>query len=87
MKTVLRPLNDDCETFYLHCLRFYFPPIANHTLTKHRLGIGVFTMQGYERRNKESKNTLKRFTNNRGNIVVNNIRRLWDVFEHGKNAV
>ena len=53
----------DRETFYLHCLRFYMPDIAQTTWEKHRLGVGIFTMQGYERRNIESKNVLNRFTN------------------------
>ena len=76
----------DIETFYMHVLRFYLPPLAHATFSEHNLGLGVFTMQGYERRNKESKNTWKRFNNNKGNFVVPNIRRLWDIFKHGKNA-
>mmetsp|Transcript_23467 Transcript_23467/g.34113 ORF Transcript_23467/g.34113 Transcript_23467/m.34113 type:complete len:425 (-) Transcript_23467:41-1315(-) len=43
-------------------------------------------MQGYERRNKESKNTLKRFTNHKGNILVQNMKRLWDIFKHSMNS-
>ena len=41
-------------------------------------------MQGYEWQNKESKNTLKQFNNNRGNIAVSNMNRLWDqsYYEH-----
>ena len=76
----------DQETFYFHCLRFYLPKIAHHTWTKHKMGIGIFTMQGFERRNKESKNCMKRFSNRRGNIIVPNLKRLWDVFYYGKNA-
>ena len=37
-------------------------------------------MQGYERQNKESKNCFKRFTNKKGNFLVNNVRRLYDIF-------
>ena len=47
------------ETFYMHCLRFYLPKIAAHTLEIYKMGISIFTMQGFERRNKESKNILK----------------------------
>ena len=74
------------ETFYMHALRFYTPAIAKITFDRHGLGIGIFNMQGFERRNKESKNTLKRFSNNKGNIILPNLRRLWDVFYHEKNA-
>ena len=70
----------DDETFYFHCLRFYIPNIVDQTWEKHGLGVGIFTMQGYERRNKESKNTLRRFNNNKGNIVIGNMKRLWDLF-------
>ena len=71
----------DDETFYLHCLRFYLPQIAKDTAQKFSLGLGVYTMQGFERRNKESKYTLRRFTNTKGNIVAPNLRRLYDKFE------
>ena len=71
----------DDETFYLHCLRFYLPQIAKDTAQKFSLGLGVYTMQGFESRNKESKYTLRRFTNTKGNIVAPNLRRLYDKFE------
>ena len=56
------------------------------TLERHGLGIGIFNMQGFERRNKESKNTLRRFSNMKGNIVINNVKRLWDIFYYEINA-
>ena len=74
------------ETFYMHALRFYMPMIAKHTLSEHKMGLGVFTMQGYERRNKESKNTLRRFGNSKGNIVESNLKRLWDIFFYERNS-
>ena len=49
-KNVSSPGDD--ETFYLHCLRFYIPHIAEVTLKKHNLGVGIFTMQGLKRHNK-----------------------------------
>lgn len=76
----------DQKTFYMHVLRYYIPRISHKTFLEHNLGVGVYTMQGYERRNKESKNTLKRFNNKKGNLVVPNLRWLWDVFQHGQNA-
>ena len=76
----------DDETFYLHTLRFYMPMVAQHTLKVHGMGLGIFTMQGYERRNKESKNTLRRFGNSKGNIVESNLKRLWDIFHYEQNA-
>ena len=81
---VTKPGGD--ETFYMHCLRFYMPKLAKETLEKHKLGLGIFTMQGFERRNKESKNTLKRFCNGKGNILSPNLARLFDVFYFNKNA-
>jgi hypothetical protein len=66
----------DDEFFYSHVLRFYLPRFAKQVFEEHNnTGLDVFTMQGYERRNiKESKNTLKRFTNNKGNLVYQNLR-------------
>ena len=63
------------------------PLIAKKTLEDHVLGVGIFTMQGFERRNKESKNTLHRFSNNKGNVLTNNLRRLFDVYYYAKTAV
>ena len=77
----------DDETFYMHVLRFYLPQIAKKTLTDHELGLGIWTMQGFERRNKESKHTLKRFSNNKGNVLIPNIRRLWDIYYHEHTAL
>ena len=73
------------ETFYMHTLRYYMPRVAEDCLEKHNVGVGVFTMQGFERRNKESKNCMKRFSNHKGNIVVNNLKRVWDIFENNTN--
>ena len=74
------------ESFYMHALKNYIPTMARITLERHKLGIGVFNMQGFERRNKESKNTLRRFSNMKGNIVMNNVKRLWDIFYYETNA-
>ena len=83
-KNIDRPGSD--ETFYMHTLRFYMPVIAKKTLQEHNMGLGIYTMQGYKRRNKDSKNTLHRFSNSKGNILLPNIRRLYDIFHHEQNA-
>lgn len=77
----------DDETFYLHCLRFYLPEKAKTTFEKHNLGLGIFTIQEFERRNKESKNAFKRFSNGKHNVVVSNLKRLWDVFFSRHNKI
>jgi hypothetical protein len=82
-------LEENDETFYLHTLCHYLPVHAKLTFQRHRLGLGIFTMQGFERRNKESKNCIKRFsTANRKSLsfLVNNIRRLMQVFLFEVNA-
>ena len=77
----------DRETSYMHILRYYMPHIAQETYFKHGIGLGAFTMQGFERRNKESKNTLHIVSNHRGNIVVPNMKRLWDIVSHSTTEV
>ena len=49
------------------------------TWNTYKLGVGIFTMQGFERRNKESKATLLR-TNNKGNIMIQNLVKLFTKF-------
>ena len=68
------------ETFYLHALQFYMPKIMKEKWKTHRLGVGVFTMQGMERRNQESKKALQNHTNNKGNIIVQNLMKLYGNF-------
>ena len=43
---------------FIHVLRLYFSRIADENLEKYNIGLGIFTMQGFEKRNKESKNVL-----------------------------
>ena len=74
------------ETFYCHALRFYMPQIVRTTYSRHRLGVGIFNMQGFERRNKESKNCLKHFDNHKGNVLCTNMNRLFDVFKNEVNT-
>ena len=77
------------ETMYVHTLCHYLPLHAKVTFERHRLGLGIFTMQGFERRNKESKNCIRRFsTGNRKSFsfLVNNVRRLLNIFVHETKA-
>ena len=75
------------EKFYMHVLRFYIPRIADETFEKYNLGVGIFTMQGFERCNKESKNTMRRFSNRIVNIIVGNLKRLWNIYFSGSTKV
>ena len=74
------------ETCYMHVLSYYIPHIATITYERHTVGVGIFNMQGFERRNKESKNVYKRFSNNKMNVMPSLLGRLYDVFETDKNA-
>ena len=77
----------DDETYYLHALKFYIPSHASKTWTDHKCGIGVFTMQGFERRNKESKNIRRRFNNMRNQMLAQILKRLWDSYFYNDDYV
>ena len=68
----------DQEHLYSHVLRFYMPQFANITFSRHGMGVGIFTMQEFEHRNKESKFVFKNHTNQKGNIAKQTIGRLFD---------
>ena len=68
------------ETFYMHVLRYYLPEIALKTFQIHKVGVGIFSMQGFERRNKESKRCMSQFSNHKGNQTINNMKRVFDIF-------
>jgi hypothetical protein len=57
------------EIFYCHALRHYMPRIAKVTYETHGTGVGIFNIQGFERKNKESKNCMKWFSSNEGGHV------------------
>lgn len=70
----------DRETMYMHVLRYYIPKIVDATWEKFKLGIGIFTMQGIEHHNKESKSVFINHTNKHGNQVEQCSIRLWNMF-------
>ena len=72
----------DEENFYSHCLRFYMPVFARKTFEEHGTGLGIFNMQGFEHRNKESKRYFTRHTNKKGNVALQVMPRLWDDFSN-----
>ena len=69
----------DRETFYSQALRLYLPMYVHITFTKHVTGLDIFTMQGFDHRNKESKRNFMKHTNKKGNIYLQVIKRLWDI--------
>lgn len=71
----------------MRCLRFYTSKVAKKTYKDQTLGLGLFTIQGFETQNKVSKNTLKRSKNCKGNIMVSNLKRIWDVFSFKQNTI
>ena len=68
----------DNETYYLHALRFYIPQIAKNVFQKHKVGVGIFSMQGFEQHNKASKNAMNNWSNNKHNYVVANLKRIYE---------
>jgi len=69
------------ETAYMHILRYNIAHFAKLTFDRHKLGVGVFTLQGYERRNKESKIIFANHTNSRGNVCLSTMKGLNNKFE------
>ena len=54
------------ETFDFRCLWFYIPKIAKKTFEENHIGVGGFTMQGYERINKETRRAYNHHINGKG---------------------
>ena len=69
--------------FYTHVLINYIPFIMIQTFNKYKIGISINSMQGVERRNKESKNCAQRFSNYKHNLCISTINWLFDVFYYG----
>ena len=77
----------DHETFYAHAVRWYFPAIARRTYSKYGLGIGVFTMEGFEAINYMTKRLIRDHTNRRGNICAQTMVRIVMVFMTFEHSV
>jgi hypothetical protein len=71
------------ETSYVHILRFVIGPLARLAFERHGVGIGVFTLQGYERRNQESKYLFVRHTNKLYDFVKQILIKLTEKFNAG----
>ena len=72
------------ETSYVHILRYFTGPLAKLTFEQHSVGIGVFTLQGYERRNQESKYIFVRHTNKLYDCVKQILRKLTEKIDASK---
>jgi len=70
----------DAETFYCHTLRFYLPRQAEWLHKKHKVGLGVFSMQGFEHRNKQRKRCCATKSNGKGNPSTQSLRALFELF-------
>ena len=57
------------------------------TWDDHKCGIGVFTIQGSERRNKESKNIWRQFNNMKILMLSQILKRLWNSFFYKNDHV
>ena len=64
----------------MHCLRCYIPKISPQTFKDHHLGFGVFTMQGYELRNKEAKYAYFHHSNGKSDVHIQVLKSLYDKF-------
>ena len=69
------------ETVYFHMLLCQVPKWARITYKRHGVGVGVFTLQGIERRNKKKKHQFTKHTNSKGNMCMQTLRKCTDEFE------
>ena len=50
---------------------------SQDTWSKYKLGVGIFTMEGFERINLESKQSVRNHTNKKDNITVQSCNKLY----------
>ena len=62
----------------MNFLRCYIPKISRGIFSDHHLGVGVFTIQAYESRNKETKRAFARHWNGKSNVQKQTLNRLFD---------
>ena len=72
----------DGETFYSHVAKHYVPRMARWTLEHLGYGVWLWTMQGFEHRNKESKHVHAHKTNGKGNCCMQVLKGMHESFLH-----
>ena len=77
----------DGETFYIHALSMYIPKIMRETYDSHMLGLGVFTMEGFEYKNYSSKHAIREHSNRKGNVCLQSLKYLTLQFINRKHEV
>lgn len=60
----------DNESFSSHELFCYYSHLADKLWKVHQAKIDIFTLQGFKRRNKESKTIAKKFYNGKCNVCA-----------------
>ena len=73
----------DGEIFYIHNLSFYMPSIIEDTYKKHKLGPGVWSMEGFEYKNTQSKRAVYTHSNRKGNLPAQSLARLYLIYTMG----
>ena len=82
MKSFLMKDNPgDKETFYVHTLCFYMKDIIKNTYELHQLGPGVWSMEGFEAKNSQSKRAIRTHSNRKGNLPAQSMCNLYLQFE------
>ena len=74
----------DGETFYVHNLRFYMPSIIDDTYKKHKLGPGIWSMEGFEYKNAQSKRAVYTHSNRKGNLPAQSLAHLYLIYTMGR---
>ena len=75
----------DGETFYVHTITFYMPGIIDNTYMKHKLGSGIWSMEGFEYKNAQSKRAVYTHSNRRGNLPAQSLVHLYLIFTMGQH--
>ena len=75
----------DGETFYIHNLFFYMPSIIEDTYKKHKLGPGVWSMEGFEYKNAQSKQAVYTHSNCKGNLPAQSLAHLYLIYTMGQH--
>ena len=70
------------ETLYLHILKHYLPRHMRITYQRHKLGVAIFSMEGFEYKNYTSKHVIRNRNNGRGVQVKQSLKILQLLFIH-----
>ena len=81
----MNSVNGNGKKFYIHNIIFYMPSIIEDTYKKHKLGPGIWSMNGFRYKNAQIKRVIYTHSDFKGNLPCQSLAHLYLIFMMGRH--